>query len=280
MRKKLITIFMSLLCVFFLCGCATVNYNLSVNSDGSVTQTFSVVLNEELLSGKGKTLEEVKSEIRQTVNDVESKFNAEFLANVTNPEIIAYVIQNKTDAKITMGSNYALIKIDFKTAEAYTYYYSHTLDTEDNSIITNEGFYKKSNNTSNTVFNDLENNAVAKRWLAFFGEASGVTLSDCTYSFTYSTPSEHLHSDADYVGYDENGNKAHTWYFTADEITGQNAQTGDTINIYRIAVNSPLWYYLALGLTALLVVVLVVTSKVKENKNKQELNVNGNISTN
>lgn len=269
MRKKLLAILMSLFCLFFFCGCSEVNYGLSINADGSITQTFSIYLEESEILATGKTMTEVQSKIRETVGHVEQNFNYNFLANVSDPRIIAYVSQNKDEsATIKMKDNICVITLNFKTAEAYTYYYSYSLDSEDDTEYSDKGYFVESSNTSNTVFNDIANNSVAKAWLEYFGEASGITLSDCTYSFTYSTPYEHLYSDADLVGYDANGNKAHMWIFTADDLTGDNALTGDQIRLYRVAIKSPLWYFTALGATAILIVALVIYSVVKGKKEK------------
>jgi uncharacterized protein YceK len=276
MRKKIIAMLMLVLCVFMLGGCSSVNYAIIIQSDGSITQQFSIYLDESEITAAGKTLNEVKSQIRQTAQNVVNIYDEQFQNNsdLTN-EQRAEVLLNKETATIKMESNYVVITLKFKTIQAYRYYYGIvSSDAEDDEDLTDNGFYVKENSTSTTVFHDIANNEIATQFLEYFGEDSGISLSSCKYSFTYSTPSSKLHSDADSIEYDSYGNTAHTWYFTADDLTGENAETGDQINLYTVSFRTPVWYITAVCLTFVLIASLVVVDVVKTKKSKQNMQVN------
>lgn len=270
MRKKFLAVLLMFLCVFSLCGCASVSFNNIIFSDGKIAQQIVVVTDNKQIQNAGFDVQTVQTDIKfyatQYYNTLLSNFLFADIPGLEQSE------KNTPLFKTESKNNVVNIVVQFNTIQDYYYFYNHALpDQDDNNGTVNDfGFYQTDETTSTTVFYDLQNNNVANYWLNYFKtKMPQVSFADCTYNYTYSTPFEKIHSDADIVQYDDYGNVAHTWSFKSADLTGENAAEGGKIKLYTVGIKSPLWYFVAIGATAVLVAVLYIVCAVKDNKSKK-----------
>ena len=277
MRKKITAILILILCTLGMCGCATVGYSNIILDDGSIRQQIVVAMDEDTITSSGLLMESVKNDIETYAKTCYQNLLSDFKSAVIDEdetrdnEIKSFVAAN-TKLQITKKENTVVVTLNFNSIDTYYYFYKHHLPetAETSGDITDYTFYEKENHQSVTEFHDIANNDIAVYWLSYFSTyIPNVDFSDCSYYYIYSTPYQKIYSDADYVFEDEYGNYSHLWQFTSDDLTGENAQTGDVINLYTVAVKSPLWYFVALGATAILMVVLYIICAVKDNKKKK-----------
>lgn len=274
MKKKILAVFLMCICVLSLCGCANVSYTDYIFSDGSIAQQIVVTLDENKLTSSGLTMSDVQNDICNYAHAFYNEKLNQFKSAVDDPSIKLFVLTNHT-FNATYSKNVVNIYIKFNNINCYYYFYKHQLPDENDSsgVVTDNGFYEKDSTTSQTVFYDLNNNSVATAWLTYFSsKMPNVSFANCTYNYTYSTPYEKIHSDADAVYYDDYGNVSHTWSFKSTDLTGENATTGGKITLYTIGIKSPLWYFVAVGATAILVAVLYVFCHVKDKNKKATFN--------
>lgn len=268
MRKKLLALLLMFLCVFSVCGCASVNFSNIIFADGSIAQQFIVTLDKDKLTMAGVSITTVQNDICNYANSYYNQKLNEFTVSNVDPATKLLVISGHT-FKAEPKDNYVNIYLKFANIDFYYYFYNHALpdDSEASGIITDHGFYQKDTSVSQTIYYDLQNNSIAKAWLDYFKAKTPLfDFDDCTYNYTYSTPYEKIYSDADVIEYTDYGNYAHTWSFKSKDLTGENATTGGTVTLYTIDIKSPLWYFVAIGATAVLAVVLYIVSVVKDKK--------------
>lgn len=259
---------MMALCVFGLCGCANVSFNNIVFSDGSIAQQLVVKLDKNEITSAGMSVDTVKNDIVVYAITYYNALVSDFTSKMYDPSVIEYVRLNR-QFDYQIGDNYVNIVLKFNTMDAYEYFYFGRLlnNTDSNGVVTDHGFYQKDATTSQSVYYNLAEKQVAQYWLSYFAEKMPtVSFADCTYDYTYSTPYEKIHSDANQVAYDEYGNVSHTWKFKASDLTGENATTGGKITLYTIGIKTPLWYIVGIGATALLIVGLYVFCAIKDKK--------------
>lgn len=266
MFKKLCSLIMLVLCsVFILSGCASVNYSISILSNGTVEQGFVVNLDEQALADAGKNLSEVKTLISDNIDELITDAFNNFAQRDLSLEIKQQVVQNIEILKNYPSAASIAVTLKFSSVTVYRYFYG-TLpepeDAEDTTLTESYLFYSKYINESQTIYYDLEDSLMVQSWLTYFSE-SGLNLSDVQYSFSYGTPLSHLYSDADEITYD-NGIKIHTWNFDYDELN-------NSITTYTIGIKTASWYILALCLTAVFVNVLLVINLIKKRKFKKKV---------
>lgn len=275
MRKKFTAMLLICLCMLSLCGCANVSYSDIIFDDGSIMQQIVVTLDEEKITSAGMTLNEVQTDTGTYAWSCYNNLLMSFNSSVTDLQTKLLVQQNHKFEAVKQA-NKVVIQLKFNNLSIYKYFYFHELTESSGGIVTDHGFYEKDTTTTHTEFHDLANNSIAKFWLNYFAEKMpNVTLNNCTYTYTYSTPYEKIYSNADQIAYDDYGNVSHTWDYTSKDLTGENAQTGDIISLYTIAIKSPLWYFVAIGATAILIVVLYIVCAVKDSKKKKAILNNG-----
>lgn len=286
MRKKLTIFLMLILCVITLCGCGSVNYGITIGSDGSITESVSVYFDGDALLALGKNSTEVKLRIQQQANSImQNRFIAfernpksSMLISGTTKTVREYVYENISPnngtASVNITSDGIEISFKFLTAQAYYWFYDIDVNSNDDIIYQDNIYYVTETENSHTVFHDIANNSIAKDWLSYFGSTE-LDLENMTYNFVYSTPHEKFHSNADYTTTDYNGNTAHVWSFEYADLSGENAENGDLISLYTVGIKPAIWYITAIALTGVLISVLLIISVIKEHKKQNKFIYDG-----
>src|SRR5574344_643594 len=301
MRKKIFAVLICFLCAIMLCGCGSINYTFCVTSDGTVTQTISLSVSKSDIekSGSGSTTENLNSYISMitsTSNQVVTNMLNNFLSSHADTDelktfdggtktfsyIKQYVLKNiepsNGSAKIVWkesddGNILANISFTYLTIYAYKYFYNYYADTkiDDDTVYEDNRFYVKEVDSQTTIFNEIAKldsesyTKNAKPFLDYF--SNQFSLSDMTYSFTYSTPDSKIYSDADEISTDSStGNTLHTWNFTASDLSKSD---GDTITTYDIKIRAWIWYVSAILITLIVASVLSFVCILREKKLKK-----------
>lgn len=298
MRKKFLTIIICIFSIFLLCGCAQINYTLIVESTGVVTEAINLQFSENDIVSAGKTLEAFMLNVENVSNQVVQNSYSNFLTSHTMDEdmqtysgdtvkfaqIVEFVNQNMDPnngkPKIEWSRNgdivYCKISLRFLNIYAYRYYNDSYPDKEEETetIREDHGYYAKDIDYSDSPFNDISNNSIAKYFMEYFGDQ--FTYDDISCSFTYSTPNTKIYSDADFVEKDTNGNIVHTWTFTTDEIM----QDGKSkLGIYTVKYRAYVWYVTAIAISVFVGLFLLFICRINEYRHaKYQSHVKDNLS--
>lgn len=278
MKKIIAIIFCLCLSIGLFSGCSTVSYGLVQYSDGQILQSFSTILDEEVLTqngydieGEGGVKEKIKSVYTNLVNDLKNDFETRILVS-GNVQIYNIVMQDIRNATITDEDNVITLQILFKNLTNYRYFYNLVKDSEDDSansdIITEYPFYNVITTKTYTKFYNYRENPYflnAENEIKDYFAGSDFTIEDVGFNYCYGLPSSSKYkSNADYI-YSQNGIDIHIWKLDSGELNKE-------IEFYRIQIKPMLWYVLAIGLTLILLVIIVVVCLIKNkfNKNKSD----------
>ena len=278
MKKIIAIIFCLCLSIGLFSGCSTVSYGLVQYSDGQILQSFSTVLDEDVLTENGYVIEggdgvknKIKSVYTNLVNELQSDFETRILVS-GNFQIYNIVMQDIKNATITDEDNVITLQILFKNLTNYRYFYDLVKDSEeDNSnsdTITEYPFYNVITTKTYTKFYNYRENPHflnAENEIKEYFASSDFTIDDMGFNYCYGLPSSSkFKSNADYI-YSQNGIDIHIWKLDSSELNKE-------IEFYRIQIKPTLWYVLAVALTFILLVILVVTCLIKNKLNKNKSN--------
>lgn len=280
-KKKILSIFALVLCVFMMCGCGSVAYQISYNSDSSVTETYTVAVDKDALSASGKTYADVFAKATDSANAYITNLLQKFKLRTTDENDVTYVVEHidpkptvvgggiSGKMKPTIKENYFQFSITFLDRKAYNLFYGvEELNANQTEKLEKHLFYTKQIVTRKTPFSTLDGSDIANDWISYFGNESLYNLGALdNYIYAYSTYSEKVYSNAQQVGYDASGNKVHIWVFGADEVKSTDPNKCQIV-LYQIYINPIAWYVLAIVLTLILALILVLVCVVK-NKKKQ-----------
>ena len=168
MKKIIAIIFCLCLSLGLFSGCSTVSYGLVQYSDGQILQSFSTVLDEDVLTengyeieGEGGVKNKIKSVYTNLVNELQSDFETRILIS-GNFQIYNIVMQDIKNATITDEDNVITLQILFKNLTNYRYFYGLVKDSEeDNSnsdTITEYPFYNVITTKTYTKFYNYREN--------------------------------------------------------------------------------------------------------------------------
>ena len=284
MKKKILSIFALVLCVFMLCGCGSVAYQISYNSDNSITETYTVTIDKDALSASGKTYTDVFAKAADNANAYITNMFQKFKARATDENDITYVIEHidpkptledgeiKGKMKPTIKDTYFQFSITFLDSNAYKLFYGvDELSANQTEKLENHLFYTKQIVTRKTPFSKLAGSDLANDWINYFGNSDLYNLGEIGgYIYAYSTCNGKVHSDAQQIGYDKQGNKVHIWVFSADEVQSTDPNKCQ-ITLYQILINPIAWYVLAIVLTLILALILVLICVVKNKKKSSSI---------
>ena len=295
-QKRILILVICFFCLFTLCGCGSINYSIIISDKGTITLQFDLEFDVQQLSSglsvANKNLGDFASKIQyygnvvynnscvefeETLNQVaENGVVKTYSGDMTVAEVMAEVYSNmewSNDLQNWTQKNnkfYYSIALKFKTYNAYRYFngvYPSTEDEEDEDVKEERKdnfFFAEDYTYTKSIYNDLTNNSLAQYFLQYFND--NFSLNDMNYSFTYSTPSTKVYSNASEIKTDsETGNIVHKWNFSADDL-----QTDDfRICTYEVKIRAWVWYALAVVVSILTGVTLYVIVAVKENKQKK-----------
>lgn len=234
--KKVVLLLVLLILALTAVGCAEVRVSRIMCADSSVIDRVEVVLDEEVVTAHGYTLNEVKEKVREllTVN--------------------GYEIVDSEDVYTVTG------EIVYETLAEYREVYGGGDDDEGLT----EGFlFDSYGEPQSTPFSTLISNGTVK-WVKdeCFPNFSDGELDDITYSYVYATTYKSVKSDATVT--EKDGYYIHEWNFTAYE-----AEYGD-MYISQTVPNTTGWYFIAIVVALVLVAIGYAVIAIKQKKKDKE----------
>ncbi len=279
--KKILGFLILSISVFLFSGCASVQHLRTYESEGAIIDKFVVELDSdfELIVKNAEKRTTIKNSIRAEFSkfeEVYDEWKAQFIVDTTLFTKINNGIQleNKNYTKQNGVIVYELT-LFFKSKDLFEFFYSDNstynvgafshlvtggergeVEVEplndfllaydlqkDNSILPFAALVKSENNKSMSLYNyyyELGRGTVAPTELDF----SGISISQI-----FSTNIERLYANADDT-ITENGYTSFYW-----DLTNKNADF--VLKVYNVRPNSTSWYYLGLGISLAIVVVLL-----------------------
>lgn len=257
--------FKKIFCLLILCslilftGCASIEYERIISSDGTILDAVSVKLDEEKITSAGFDLESAKSDVKNKMNNYLLQIVNAFQTRSDNLTLIdKLAVMNNISYSVLEQNNYIIASIKFKNYNAFKYFYGLHLieDTGDNTKIVEDFLVNKYVTTGKTIYSTADAQLITNDFLAYFDNK--FTLDDSSLSYVFGTSSDKLYSDAT-NHFSLNGINFHQWII--DDVNQE-------INTYTLRANPVNWYLLALGLTFVLIVILFIVSLFCKNKNK------------
>lgn len=273
MKKVLQTVLILMICIFAFSGCASVHYGVFLYDDGSIEQSFQMVLDKTVIEDSGYNFEDAKAEIRYQMQTIVDKYQTKLLLycleTAQSPDDCGIELTGIQDVSDT--SLYVSIK--FESITVYKSFYNISQnggsDGEETPDINVDGiFFTRDRTEIRTVYYNISEDEFVQDLLEYFSTSEVLTLSDIEFYFYYGTPSNKLYAENAF-SYRQNDLTIHRWTLDASTLN-------DSVVIFTIEFHPVSWYLLALSLTAVLIVVLVIVSLYKKNKKNNKFPIVNN----
>lgn len=279
--KLFALLFILIISAITLCGCAQVNFVTYNNSDGSIDEYIQLEISQQVLYENGYNPEQTMLEITANCrNEAESLLNIYHnrllteltLGNITNNEYSNFYSGVKLIEQ-TWKNNTYIIGFNYTNSTVYKKYY----ELVNNSTFSNSEppkeeklFYTKTYYKGTTNYGDY---SIFYRIYNYYTNTqfAGILPQDTTLTYSYSVNSRRMHSDADRITMDDNGNYIHTWNVSPDN-------PNQIITFYTITANRPVWILTCLGTGLIVCIILCIIAIIKHkrnlNKNLNQLELN------
>lgn len=266
--KKISLILCCLVFVFALSGCANVQFERIINTDGSIIDAVCVKLDENAITQNGFNIDTVKNDIKLKMNQYINAFFTSFQQRNDNLSPLKKIdVNNKVTANVFEENGYIVASLSFKNYETFKYFYGlHLIESdetdEDDSNVVETFLYNKNVSIGKTIFSTKDAEFITDDFLSYFNNA--FTLSDAELSYVFGTPQGKLHSDATNE-YEIDGVHYHEWIVT---------DINQEILTYTIGHKPVNYYILALILTVVLIIILFVIAFFKRKKVPETPSIN------
>jgi len=266
-----------MLVTFCLCGCSEINFMTYHNADGTIHEYVYISIDSQKLTNYGYNIDEVKLTI-QTDSRAEAN---NLLTEFQNKAYTQLINQQLTNKEYTLlyngvkvieqnwnGDTY-LIGLEYSNSTTYKQFYeilSGQTSTSKTKTI-KKTFYTKTYYYGTASYGDF---TIFGRIYNYYSNSVFATISpqETKLKYSYSVSSRRLHSDAENITLDTNGNYIHSWNISPDNPSRQ-------IYFYTISANRSIWIItsIIIGLTTCLILCSIGIVKTLINKHK---NINKN----
>ena len=294
MKKRILVFIVCLFSVIF-CGCGVApQYTIAQKSDGSVMQMIYLPISGAELSSAGATFDEiaeVSSELKGIFNTYFSNMYTNFVTRVSSDEGLTEIEKMSmiagcpNQSQMSGEGNFNGISYEFNFYSAIHYYYFNSnlyyndlieRLKEDTSQTTEGLFLDKTTTTSVTIYGiktsmDPDKTLaeyIAQKCRTVLTEKTSLTaekideLVPQTFIYRYGTSTKKTHSNADLIR-QVDGIYYHEWNISINDTTRE-------IVTYKYTVNKNVWYASVLLVGIILVFVLLIIAKIKDNKDKSK----------
>ena len=268
MKKRFLSVFILICCMFVMCGCANMEYLRVVDDNGQIMDKFTLELDrKDIISKIGATrYGELKNSIQSDLEKYADKINSrrtelqreyggqkDFVNGVAAAASKFFQLNETTD-QIFVQVNYASIEY-YKLINNIS---DDGSSEADNEIVSNWFVSKYIIKASNTFSNLEELGGEDGYFKTYTRDYPEFSMDDVNLTQIYGTTDSRLKSNADYVEKIE-GINYHLW-----EIDAKNGayKTCELSYYYLTAVGTG-WYIIALALSIALAVILIVVYIVK-----------------
>lgn len=275
--KNLIFLAIALITCFVFTGCSEINFTTYHNDDGSITEQVIISIDEQELASHGynvlieeqKIFADVNSRINKLILNYQSYLKSLYYTNKLTADyykVLYNGVVGKMSPEWTNGNLTA--QLDYADQTSYQFFYLYLRDgqvatgTEEvvKTIIYVKTIYTGTANYGDFALYSEVYDAYANSTFARF-DAEATSL-----YYNYSASSKRIHSDADSIYLDENGNYIHRWKIDKDNPSRQ-------IQLYIIQARPYSWILICIGIsltTCLISFIIVIVKQHK--KSKQEEN--------
>ena len=278
MKKIISLVFVCLSCLLLLTGCNSINYEMRVNSNGTITESLYLPLSESYFMGKGVSNAQfavIKASVIKTIQDEVEELKTSWETRVAENTNIKPEEKNlyKNAVDCQLYENSETLKLEFTFLSNGIRKAFFEIPETDVKTWTQRSFLTTNSYTSKQT--DFAKTRSGQSLVAYFKSefnlivasvAPGVSLNEVEprLVYTYVTPLRRLHSDADY-NYVEVGEKGkeyyHCWEIDEDDLSR-------TITLYTTTANKEVWYVIILGATLITTAVMFTVYFYKKKKKK------------
>ena len=256
---------MLILMSFCLCGCAQVNFVTYHSDDGSIQEYVHLNIDEQTLEQHGYNIDSVKLQIQSDAHTEAKKLLDEYRLKIYN-QYNKGIVTNEEYTTLYGGVNIIeqkwqdnnyIIGIQFNSSSIYKKYY----ELLNNAAFTSKTkqvkklFYTKTYHYGTTGFGDY---SIFNRIYNYYSNTIFASISpqENQLNYSYSVSSRRIHSDADRIRLDSNGNYIHSWKVSPDEPSRQ-------IYFYTISANRSIWIIACIGISLTLSITLTIIAIFK-----------------
>ena len=268
-------LFILIISAITLCGCAQANFVTYNNIDGSIDEYILLHIDQQALLDHGYTPEQVMLDIKTNsyaeatslLNNYQNKLLIELnLGNISSNEYtelfggVKILEQEWKNGEYVIGFNYSNSTVYKKYYELVNNVSFNTNSPEQVKKL----FYTKTYYRGTTNFGDY---SIFYRIYNYYTNSQFVNISpqESTLTYSYTVNSRRMHSDANHITLDSNGNYIHTWNVSPDNPS-------KVITFYTITANRGVWVVTCLGIALSVCITLCTIAIIKRRKN-----VNRNI---
>lgn len=242
-------------------GCASIEYQRVINTDGSIVDAVAVKLDVEKITNAGynkvKVTNDIKIKMTGYINSIVNSFiiRDDNLSSLDKSAVI-----NNTQTLVSESDTYIVASIKFNNYATFKYFYGLHLNEETNNDdikIVKDFLVTKSISTGKTIFSGANAEFIANEFLAYFD--NNFTIEDANLSYVFGTTENKMYSDATYH-FTLNDVNFHQWVIT---------DVNQEISTYTLTARPINWYLLGLALTFGLIIILFVISLFKKQTKKE-----------
>ena len=262
-----------------LSGCASINYELAINSNGTINERIYLPLNKEVFLTLGASEEQyanLQQDIKLRALQDCNALKAEWYSRVDNDSDITNkdIFKQNLDIQYLENSETFLIQFTFQNTLVRNHFYNIEEEEQtQNSKATVETkfFTVKTTTVTKTKFATLysDNKTLVQHYTELFYALVNYRMPDViqslpepTYTYTYVTGQKRLHSDAEEIQ-ENNGYYYHSWTIEPEALDKE-------ITLYTIYARREIWYALILGTTLIAIGIMFLVHFFKKIKIKQE----------
>lgn len=269
---KLFTLFFILIiATTTLCGCAQVNFVTYNHSDGSIDEYIQLNLNSKALIEHGYNPAQVMLEIK-TDSYTEANLLLEYYQDKLSIELKLGNLNNAEYTELFYGvkifeeereNNEYVIGFNYATSSIYKKYY----ELVNNVVFTNSPpeqvkklFYTKTYYRGTTNFGDY---SLFYNIYNYYANSKFADISpqNTTLTYSYSVNTKRMHSDANKITMDSDGNYIHTWNVSPNNPNRE-------ITFYTISANRGVWIATCTGIGLAVCIILCCIAFIKHKKYK------------
>lgn len=258
MKRKILSVLIIIMAILTFSGCAKVTFSVVTNKDGNIIETVYVQPDYEKFSAAGYSRytvnERIVSIYKSYIKEQEALFNEYNLTEYQK----TYVL-NHIDNRFSIDDGVIILSRIYDSYSDYIYF-NRLLDSVgiDTSQTEESFLYTLKSSTTKTIFSQLnEENSLVKYIEEMFSIEFDCPfeLKDVNFAYEYGDTDKKQHSNAD-TKYQEDGIYYHQW-----EISSSNLSREITFYKYE-KINTLNWYYIALYLTAIFLIIMLSIGKI------------------
>ena len=272
--KLFALLFILFISAITLCGCAQVNFVTYTNSDGTIDEYILLNIDPQTLLENGYSPEQIKLDIKinshneatQLLSFYHEKLSVEHtIGNLSSSEYTKLFEGVKIMERGWENNTYT-IGFTYSNSTVYKKYYELVNNVTFSSAKPEQVkklFYTKTYYRGTTNFGDY---SIFYRIYDYYSNSqfASITPQNTALSYSYSVDTKRMHSDANSITLDSNGNYVHTWNVSPDN-------PNQIITFYTITANRGVWIAVCLGIGLTVCAILCIIAIIKH-KTKSTLN--------